>query len=252
MINVKIDSFEGPLDLLLHLIQKAEVDIYDISVSEITTQYVEYIHQMQQMELEIASEFLVMAATLLAIKSKMLLPKKEDPLDMLDMDMDEMDPREELILRLIEYKKYKELAFQLREKEVARSQIYTRPAENLSMFIEQEEPNPVANISLFDLLDAFQEVIREKEQAPMTKVERDELSIDARMLEIKGLITLNGKITFVQLFNKGWSREGLIVTFLALLELMKKKEISCEQPSLFADIWISHYSEAEQNGVRTD
>lgn len=251
MINVKIDSFEGPLDLLLHLIQKAEVDIYDISVSEITTQYVDYIHEMQQMELEIASEFLVMAATLLAIKSKMLLPKKEELFDPL-LDMEEMDPREELILRLIEYKKYKELAFQLREKEVARSQIYTRPADNLSMFIEQEEPNPVANISLFDLLEAFQDVIRVKEQAPMTKVERDELSIDTRMLEIKELITLKGKITFVQLFEKGWSKDGLIVTFLALLELMKKKEISCEQPSLFADIWISHYSEAEQNGVHTD
>lgn len=251
MINVKIDSFEGPLDLLLHLIQKAEVDIYDISVSEITTQYVDYIHEMQQMELEIASEFLVMAATLLAIKSKMLLPKKEELFDPL-LDMEEMDPREELILRLIEYKKYKELAFQLREKEVARSQIYTRPADNLSIFIEQEEPNPVANISLFDLLEAFQDVIRVKEQAPMTKVERDELSIDTRMLEIKEMITLKGKITFVQLFEKGWSKDGLIVTFLALLELMKKKEISCEQPSLFADIWISHYSEAEQNGVHTD
>lgn len=251
MINVKIDSFEGPLDLLLHLIQKAEVDIYDISVSEITTQYVDYIHEMQQMELEIASEFLVMAATLLAIKSKMLLPKKEELFDPL-LDVEEMDPREELILRLIEYKKYKELAFQLREKEVARSQIYTRPADNLSMFIEQEEPNPVANISLFDLLEAFQDVIRVKEQAPMTKVERDELSIDTRMLEIKEMITLKGKITFVQLFEKGWSKDGLIVTFLALLELMKKKEISCEQPSLFSDIWISHYSEAEQNGIRTD
>jgi segregation and condensation protein A len=254
MINVKIDSFEGPLDLLLHLIQKSEVDIYDISVSEITVQYVEYIHQMQQMELEIASEFLVMAATLLAIKSKMLLPKKEDlsfdPLS--DMEMEELDPRDELIQRLIEYKKYKELAFQLREKEAARSQIYTRPAENLSVFLEQEEPNPVANVSLFDLLDAFQSVLREKEEGPISKVERDEVSIDGRMLEIKSLIQHRDKISFVQLFEGGWTRDALIVTFLALLELMKKKEIRCEQDSLFADIWISQYSEAEQDGFYTN
>jgi segregation and condensation protein A len=254
MINVKIDSFEGPLDLLLHLIQKSEVDIYDISVSEITIQYVAYIHQLQKMELEIASEFLVMAATLLAIKSKMLLPKKEalsfDELS--DMEMDELDPRDELIQRLIEYKKYKELAFHLREKEAARSQIYTRPAENLSVFLEQEESNPVANVSLFDLLDAFQSVLREKEEGPISKVERDEVSIDGRMLEIKTLIQQRNRVSFVQLFERGWTRDALIVTFLALLELIKKKEIRCEQDSLFADIWISHYSEAEQDGLYTN
>jgi segregation and condensation protein A len=247
MINVKIDSFEGPLDLLLHLIEKAEVDIYDISVSEITVQYVDYIHQMKQLELEIASEFLVMAASLLAMKSRMLLPKKEDLSfqPMLDMDMEEIDPREELIRRLTEYKKYKELASQLREKEAARSQIFTRPAENLSAFMEQEESNPVANVSLFDLLEAFQSVLQEKEEDPITRVERDEVSIDARMLEIKSFVQQREKVSFVQLFEQGWTRDGLIVTFLALLELMKKKEIRCEQDSLFADIWISQYSEAE-------
>lgn len=247
MINVKIDSFEGPLDLLLHLIEKAEVDIYEISVSEITVQYVEYVHQMKQLELEIASEFLVMPASLLAMKSRMLLPKKEDLSfqPMFDMDMEEIDPREELIRRLTEYKKYKELASQLREKEAARSQIFTRPAENLSAFMEQEESNPVANVSLFDLLEAFQSVLREKEEDPITRVERDEVSIDARMLEIKSFVQQRGKVSFVQLFEQGWTRDGLIVTFLALLELMKKKEIRCEQDSLFADIWISQYSEAE-------
>lgn len=247
MINVKIDSFEGPLDLLLHLIEKAEVDIYEISVSEITVQYVEYVHQMKQLELKIASEFLVMPASLLAMKSRMLLPKKEDLSfqPMFDMDMEEIDPREELIRRLTEYKKYKELASQLREKEAARSQIFTRPAENLSAFMEQEESNPVANVSLFDLLEAFQSVLREKEEDPITRVERDEVSIDARMLEIKSFVQQRGKVSFVQLFEQGWTRDGLIVTFLALLELMKKKEIRCEQDSLFADIWISQYSEAE-------
>jgi segregation and condensation protein A len=250
MIKVKINAFEGPLDLLLHLIDKAEVDIYDISVSEITEQYVEYIHQMQQLELEVASEFLVMAASLLALKSKMLLPKKEELSfqPMFDMDIDEIDPQEELILKLIEYKKYKDLALQLREKETDRSKVYTRPAENLSVFIEKEEVNPVANVTLFDLLDAFQSILQEKKNPPMARVDRDEISIEGRMTQIKSLIFMSKRVSFLQLFDKGWIKDSVIVTFLAILELMKKKEIRCEQSSLHAEIWISQYSEENHDG----
>lgn len=245
MISVKIDSFEGPLDLLLHLIDKAEVDIYEISVAEITDQYVEYIGQMQELELEIASEFLVMAATLLAIKSRMLLPKKEELSfqPMFDMDVEELDPREELIMRLIEYKKFKGLALQLREKETERSKVFTRPAENLSVFIENESPNPVANVSLFDLLEAFQTVLQEKKTAPMSRVDRDEISIEGRMGQIKAIISERKRIPFSQLFDQYWTKDQVIVTFLAVLEMMKKKEIACEQTSLFSDIWISQYVE---------
>ncbi|WP_025028024.1 segregation and condensation protein A [Caldalkalibacillus mannanilyticus] len=245
MISVKIDSFEGPLDLLLHLIDKAEVDIYEISVAEITDQYVEYIGQMQELELEIASEFIVMAATLLAIKSRMLLPKKEELSfqPMFDMDVEELDPREELIMRLIEYKKFKGLALQLREKETERSKVFTRPAENLSVFIENESSNPVANVSLFDLLEAFQTVLQEKKTAPMSRVDRDEISIESRMGQIKAIISERKRIPFSQLFDQYWTKDQVIVTFLAVLEMMKKKEIACEQTSLFSDIWISQYVE---------
>jgi len=245
MINVKIDAFEGPLDLLLHLIDKSEVDIYEISVAEITDQYVEYIRQMQKLELEIASEFLVMAATLLAIKSRMLLPKKEDLSfqPMFDIDVEEIDPREELIQRLIEYKKFKELAFQLRDKEAERSKVFTRPPENLSAFIETEQVNPVANTSLFDLLNAFQKVLEEKKSTPMSKIDRDEISIEGRMTQIRSIIKERNKIPFSQLFDQYWTKDQVIVTFLAVLEMMKKKEIYCEQSTLFSEIWISEYVE---------
>lgn len=241
MITVKIDAFEGPLDLLLHLIEKAEVDIYDISVSEITDQYVHFIHQMQLLELEMASEFLVMAATLLALKSKMLLPKQEEISfqPMFDMELEEIDTRDDLIHRLLEYKKFKQLAGQLREKEAERSQIFTRPAENLSVFLEQEEPNPVENISLFHLMDVFQSVLVKKRVDPITKVDRDEVSIEKRMSEIKYIIVQQKKLLFTQLFEHVGTREQIVVTFLAILELMKKKEIVCQQEYIFADIWIS-------------
>ncbi|WP_307338968.1 segregation and condensation protein A [Caldalkalibacillus uzonensis] len=251
MLQIKLDSFEGPLDLLLHLIDKAEVDIYDISVSEITDQYVAYIHQMQQLELEIASEFLVMAATLLAIKSKMLLPKKEEYTfqPMLDMELEEeYDPREELIQRLVQYKKYKQLAALLREEEAKRSQIYTRPAEDLTAFVDRDDVNPVANVSLFDLVDALQEVLKKKEEEPLSKVERDEISVSERMKEIKDRLVREREITFNQLFQGKRSKTQIVVTFLALLELMKKKEVICRQDRLFAEIKISLAMEVHAYG----
>ncbi|GAA0364256.1 segregation and condensation protein A [Bacillus horti] len=251
MINVKVSTFEGPLDLLLHLIDKAEVDIYEISVAEITDQYMQYILQMQQMELDIASEFLVMASRLLAMKSRMLLPKKEELEPMLDEDYEELDPREELILRLIEYKKFKDVAFKLREKETVRSQIYTRPAEDIASMVtlEPEEVNPVANVSLFDLLDAFEALLEERKKPNFTKVDRDEISIDDRMTEIRQLIQDQGRVRFSELFRGQWSKDRLIVTFLALLELMKKKHIFCNQSALFGDIIISHYAEEKESGT---
>lgn len=250
MINVKISAFEGPLDLLLHLIDKAEVDIYEISVAEITDQYMQYILQMQELELDIASEFLVMAAKLLAMKSRMLLPKKEELEPMLDEDYSDLDPREELILRLIEYKKFKEVAFKLREKEIVRSQLYTRPAEDLSSIgLEQDEPNPVADVSLFELVDAFEEILQERKKPTFTKVDRDEISIDDRMSEIRQLIQGQGNVRFSELFRGQWNKDHLIVTFLALLELMKKKEVFCQQGALFGEIIITNYVEENIGGT---
>lgn len=251
MIKIKIDAFEGPLDLLLHLIDKAEVDIYEISVSEITDQYVAYIRQMQDLQLEVAGEYLVMAASLLSMKSRMLLPKPEldDPL--IEMEDEELDPREALIQRLIQYKKFKHTAEHLRDKATERNQIYTRPAEDLSVFIEQEESNPVEDVSLFDLLDALQKVIVKNKEEPLSKVERDEISIDEKMTNIRQLLRLKRTLSFSELFDGVQTRQHIVVTFLSLLELMKKKEIMCVQNKLFDEIIITFTAEEEENGVST-
>lgn len=239
MLTVKIDAFEGPLDLLLHLIEKAEVDIYDISVAEITNQYIAYIHSMQELELEIASEYLVMAATLLHLKSKMLLPQQEENLEPADVsESDEIQTREELIERLLEYKKYKQVAMKLREKEVERSKIYTRPAENLSMYIQEGEVNPVANISLYHLLDVFYRVLNRRKGAPPAKIERDEVSIEKKMEEITNILARKRHVLFSQLLLDARHKSEVITTFLAILELIKKQLIICHQRKLFDDISI--------------
>lgn len=244
--DIKIHSFEGPLDLLLHLINKAEVDIYDIPIAQITGQYMEYLYYMQQLQLDVASEFLVMASTLLSIKSKMLLPRKEDiELDMPDdMEYEEIDPREELVQRLLEYKKYKEVAGVLREREAERSKVYTRPAEDLSPYMQEEE-NPVADVSLYDLVDALQKVMTrvKDDDQPMARIERDEISVKDRMGEIMDLIQVaGGTIRFTQIFAGPITRVEVVTTFLALLELMKKRRVYCDQPRLFDDIFIKKSS----------
>ena len=158
-LDIKLTSFQGPLDLLLHLIEKAEVDIYDIPVVAITDQYMDYLYVMQELQLDVASEFLVMAATLLAIKSKLLLPRREeqDLSELLEgFDYEEEDPRIELVQRLLEYKKFKSIADDLREKEIEQSKVYTRPAEDLSRYLSQEEENPVKDVTLYDLVEALQ------------------------------------------------------------------------------------------------
>ncbi len=239
--RIKLDSFEGPLDLLLHLIDKAEIDIYDIPIAEVTEQYLETIHAMQELQLDIASEFLVMAATLLSIKSKMLLPKKEEHVfqPLLDMDVEEVDPRDELVARLLEYKRFKMMAEQLREMETGRSRIFTRPAEDLSPYVREEE-NPVKNVTIYDLIASLEKLftrIRQKE--PVTKVARDEISIKDRMKEIGELLKVGGgMVRFSQLFGSTVSRTEIVTTFLALLELMKAKRVTCVQNQLFQDILI--------------
>jgi len=244
--SIKLDSFEGPLDLLLHLIDKAEVDIYDIPISDITEQYLTTIHTMQQLQLDVASEFVVMAASLLAIKSKMLLPKKEELVIQpnFDMEMEEADPRDELVQRLLEYKKFKQMAEQLREMEIGRGQLFTRPAEDLTPYVREEE-NPVANVTLYDLLSALEKLFaRGPRQEPITKVSRDEISIKDRMKEIRQLLKVGGgMVRFSQLFDLSASRTEIVTTFLAMLELMKAKHITCVQQTLFTDILICESKE---------
>ena len=240
--KVKIDAFEGPLDLLLHLIKKLEIDIYDIHVAEITEQYLEFIHDMQELQLDIASEYLVMAATLIEIKSRMLLPKPEP----IDVDMDgidmngEEDPRDELIRRLIEYRQYKQTADLLKEKEEDRLLVFTKPPSDLSEYEKKPAEIQIVGASLYDMLAAFRHLLQRKELGrPLhTKIQRQELPIGERMdAIISNLRRLKKPMAFDSLFQYP-NRTHIVVTFLAILELMKKKSIACIQNKNFAQIMV--------------
>ncbi|MFC4324115.1 segregation/condensation protein A [Litchfieldia salsa] len=240
--NVKIDSFEGPLDLLLHLINRLEIDIYDIPVANITEQYMFYIKTMTEMKLDIASEYLVMAATLLAIKSKMLLPKQEELYDEdLEIDIEE-DPREELMNRLIEYRKYKGAAEDLKVLEEERSHIFTKPPSDLGEWMEETTNlNQKIDVNLYDMLGALQKLMRRKKlQKPLTtRITRQEIPIEKRMEEI--LVELQNsreRRNFFDLFPLP-IKEHIVVTFLAILELLKNNSIILEQDQNFSDIFVS-------------
>ncbi|WP_138753452.1 segregation and condensation protein A [Paenibacillus sinopodophylli] len=247
----KLDSFEGPLDLLLHLIDKAEIDIHEVSISEITIQYMDYLHAMKELELEVTSEFLVMAATLLAIKSKQLLPKPpifED--DYEDWPDDGLDPRDELIQKLVEYRKFKQIAEQLREKEVERSLVYSREPEDMSPFMKEEKVNPVEGVYLSDLISAFQKALRRAARRNVVStIQRDEISVKDRIRDIVDVLKQFETVRFSKLIRENMDRHEIVVTFLAILELMKMKHIRCFQHQLFDDIVIHWRGESSQSGL---
>ncbi|UQZ81987.1 Segregation and condensation protein A [Paenibacillus konkukensis] len=255
-VTYKLDMFEGPLDLLLHLIDKSEIDIYNIPIKEITDQYMEYLDAMQELELDITSEFLVMAATLLSIKSQMLLPKPpviEFEYDDYMMDED-YDPRSELVAKLVEYRKYKAIADHLRDKELERSLIYTREPEDLTPYVPIVVENPVKGLHVADLVYAFQRALRRMESRNLVaKIRKDEISVKDRMREVVDILEQSGgSIMFSRLIDRSESREGLVTTFLALLELMKVKAIVCYQHGLFEDIVIQAREEGKAHGFSTD
>ncbi|EOP66759.1 segregation and condensation protein A [Bacillus cereus VDM006] len=238
--NFKVEAFEGPLDLLLHLIHRYEIDIYNIPVAEITEQYLSYIHTMKDLQLDVASEYLVMAATLLQIKSKMLLPKQQE--DVPDNGEDFIDdPRQELMERLIEYKKYKQVAAELKEREQERAQLYTRPPIDFTSFQQEEETSLPLDITLYDMLAAFQKLMRRKKpKRPVTtRIARQEIPIEQRMSDIlQQLETAEGRQSFYDLFVDE-EREVMVVTFLAILELMKNQQIIIEQEHNFDEIFLT-------------
>jgi segregation and condensation protein A len=240
--HVKIDTFEGPLDLLLHLINRLEIDIYDIPMSEITDQYLIYIKTMKELHLDVASEYLVMAATLLAIKSKMLLPKHEELIVDDDMEINyEEDPRDELVERLIEYRKYKEAAEDLKGLEEERNLMFSKPPSDLSELSKDVQVEKVEiNVTIYDMLGALQKMMRRKKlQKPLaTKIARQEISIEKRMEEILfELKSIKGRKSFYELFPFP-QKEHIVVSFLAILELMKRREIQIEQEQNFAEIFV--------------
>src|SRR5690625_1081857 len=236
--QVSLDVFEGPLDLLLHLINQLEIDIYDIPVAEITEQYMEYIQTMQHLELNIASEYLVMAATLLEIKSKMLLPAQENTED---FDEYEEDPREELMERLIEYRKYKEAAEDLKDKERDDNQIFTRPPV-IFKDLDTKVPIVEGDLSIYDMLGALNKMFKRKQwnEPQDSRITRIEIPIEQRMEEVIAVVKASKTgIAFDQLFSYR-SRSHIVITFIALLELMKNNEIYCKQANHFEPLYVFH------------
>ncbi|QYR19956.1 segregation/condensation protein A [Paenibacillus sp. sptzw28] len=250
-VTYKLESFEGPLDLLLHLIDKAEIDIHEVSISDITDQYMEYLGAMQELELEVTSEFLVMAATLLSIKSKQLLPKPpviEDEFAM--WEDDGPDAGDELIARLIEYRKFKQIAEQLRGQEFERSLLYTKEPEDLTPFMKAVPSNPLEGLEVGDLIKAFQKALRKAvRRNRVSTIHRDEISVKDRIRDIVEVLRENQTVRFSKLIREEMSRHEVVVTFLAILELMKMKHIRCFQHQLFDDIVIHWRGETAESGV---
>lgn len=228
---VKIDAFEGPLDLLLHLIKESKVDIWDIKIVDITDQYLSYIQSMEQLNLNIASEYLVMASELMEMKSKLLLPRHQE-----ENDEEEMDPREVLIQRLIEYQKYKEMTKSFKELEEVRHEFYTKAPENLKEFVEQGTVVS-GDVTLDDLMKAFEKFIQRKklEQPLATTVTKREITVEERRTSIRKILQEKKKVDFFDLFE-AITKEYIVVTFLAVLEMAKKRELTIYQENNFDHI----------------
>ncbi|KPU44873.1 segregation and condensation protein A [Oxobacter pfennigii] len=236
--QIKLQNFEGPFDLLFHLIEKAEVDIYDIPIAEITNQYLEYINKMRSIDLDVASEFILMAATLIQIKSKMLLPKEKNPLDGTNEDA---DPRAELIEKLIEYKKFKEVSGLFKESEEKSMDIFYKNAEIID---DIEEDEILLNVSLNDLITAFNDIIERYKSGINEDVHleeqliREEFTVYDKILHIKQRLNNKNEISFSQLFISNTTKFEIVITFLALLELMRTREISIYQTKSYGEIII--------------
>lgn len=236
--NIKIDIFEGPLDLLLTLIKTSELDIYNIPIAEITEQYITYIKSMEELDLEIASEFLVMAATLLEIKSRMLLPKKQA---LVGEEVIDIDPRQELVQRLLEYKKYKEFAQQLKGIEGTNVVFFKNPE-----VIDDIEDNDFFfnNISIENLMVAFKRVVDIHDRKRNTRgeiprdINYDEYKIEDKMDEIIEILEIYKLVKFETFFEASIEVIEIVVIFLAMLELIKLRRIKVEQQNNFGEILI--------------
>lgn len=239
--EVELDSFQGPLDLLLHLIDEYEIDIYDIPIAEITEQYLQYIKAMQSLQLDIAGEYLVMAATLLQIKSEMLVPRNENQSqELADASMDDEDARDNLVQMLLEYKRYKDIVPQFEERQERRSLFLTKIPSDLTQFQDQIPLRP-GEISLVDLGQAMSRVIvRYQLLKPQeTTIEAEEKTVDEQIEYIVGRLsqTAEAKVSFKDLLGQGTKSE-IVVTFLAILELMKGNALKAYQKNKDEDILL--------------
>lgn len=232
--SIKINEFEGPLDLLLHLIKQSNIDIYDIEISEITKQYLDYINKMEELNINVAASYIVMAAELMEIKSKSLLPKKEED----EEEDEEVVSKENLINKLIEYKKYKEMTPSFKILEANRKNIYIKSPEKLNNYLD----NVIIkndDTSVDDLVDAFKKFLERKnlEKPITTKITNKEYSVKERKNTIRNILKEKKKVLFTDLFEEN-NTSFIIVTFLSILEMTKEKETIIKQDTNFANIFI--------------
>ena len=241
-LTVKLQVFEGPLDLLLYLLDKNKVNIYDIPIVEITAQYMEYIAEMKRQDLDVLSEFLVMAATLIDIKSKMLLPR--DP----DDEEEETDPRAELVQQLLEYKMYKCMAYELKDRQVDAQRVMCKKPTIPEEVLEYQEPlnveELVSDITLAKLNEIFKSIMRKQQdkidplRSKFGKIEKEEVSLEEKTEYLENYATTHKHFSFRSLLEAQSSKVEVIVTFLAILELMKTGKILISQEHIFDDIQI--------------
>lgn len=237
-MDLKLEVFEGPLDLLLHLIKENKMDIFDIEIESITRQYLDYIHKMKEQNLDIASAYLVMASELTLIKARMLLPRPKVD----EEETEEEDPRVELVARLLEYQAYKEITKTLKENESKRQEIHTKLPENINNYIE--ENTVITGEGSIDLLvDAFKKfLVRKSEEKPLsTKVTMKEITVSSRKLEIKNILKKEKRVSFFKLFPVS-TKEYIVATFLAILDMARNKELLIKQEELFSDIIVEGVS----------
>jgi len=225
--HVKVDSFEGPLDLLLHLIQRDQLNICDIPIASITEQYLEYIKIMRALDLNVAGEFLVMAATLTYIKSRMLLPSAAED------EEDEEDPRSELVHRLLEYKKYKEAALNLSHRDLLDRDVFIRPSQ------EEEDREGEIEADLFQLIDALCDLLQRRKLEEFHEVTVDRVSLVDKIRELWGRMQDSKEATtFLSLFDCDRARDEVVITFLAILELIRSGMVRAYQREVFGPLWI--------------
>jgi segregation and condensation protein A len=230
-ITVRLEAFEGPLDLLLHLIRKDEIDIWNIPIAHITEQYLEYLQIMKDLNINLAAEWLTMASNLIYIKSRMLVPEEnEDEGEEEDIE----DPRHELVYQLLEHQKFKNAAEMLYTREEVENAVWNRPPEDAL-----EDANEIVAVSLFDLLKAFHEVVRRFEDQKVMEVAHEEVTVEQKIEEIRRRLLVHNQILFSALFAESRTKRHMIVTFLALLELVRMNEIFLFQKKAFQEIQIT-------------
>lgn len=239
--KVNLEVFEGPLDLLLYLIKREEVDIYDIPIARITEQYREYLGLMQMLDLNVAGEFIVMAATLELIKSRMLLPVDDEYEESSDDD-EGKDPRWDLVRQLVEYKRFKDAATKLQDREYEQQNVFA-PGGAPILGGESDEGKPLGDVGLFDLLAAFQEVLANAPVEPEGEIEPVLWTVPDKIDMILHLLEKSDGVAFSHLFTAKSPRGEIIVTFLALLELLRQHKVAVTQPEPFTEIVVGRFTE---------